>query len=245
MSWDRSIGRPEPVAALDRIREIECGEPLVDLRVAAPTAVIAREQTIPWARERVAAMVEVAAQTLAPDFSLGVTEAWRPLSRQQMIYEHMERWAREAYPDREGASLRRTVNRFVAPLGRKAPPGHTTGAAIDLVLLTPSREIIDVSAPFDRLRGAPTFVYGLDPVAREHRMRVYEAMTRAGFSNCRDEWWHYSFGDAGWAVRLGLSECFYGLIELPLHEYQKQEELARKAMAERENPFLHLVQGAR
>ena len=32
-------------------------------------------------------------------------------------------------------------------------------------------------------------------------MMIYEAIT-GRVSNCRDEWWHYSYGDAGWAVRL-------------------------------------------
>jgi D-alanyl-D-alanine dipeptidase len=40
-------------------------------------------------------------------------------------------------------------------------------------------------------------------------------MLSVGFSNCEDEYWHYSFGDAAWAVRTGADHCVYGLIEPP------------------------------
>jgi D-alanyl-D-alanine dipeptidase len=40
-------------------------------------------------------------------------------------------------------------------------------------------------------------------------------MLGAGFSNCHEEYWHYSFGDAAWALRTGSPYCFYGLIEAP------------------------------
>jgi D-alanyl-D-alanine dipeptidase len=43
-------------------------------------------------------------------------------------------------------------------------------------------------------------------------------MLDVGFSNCRDEYWHYSFGDSAWAVRIGASECPYGLALPPAGE---------------------------
>ncbi|MEQ1823088.1 MAG: M15 family metallopeptidase [Fimbriimonadaceae bacterium] len=236
--FDRSKGRPEPVSALDRIREIENGDPLVELRVVAPDVVIVRETTIPVVRGRVAEMAQQVALSLPAGVKLGVTDAWRPLKRQQLIYEFMTKCAQEAYPDRIGPALTRTVNRWVAPTGRVAPPGHCTGAAIDVVLIGTDGEHLDMSSPFDRIEGGPTFVYGLSEAARNNRMLLYGAMISAGFSNCRDEWWHYSFGDAGWAVRLGLQECCYGLIEYSQENYQTQQEKWEKAIAERANPFL-------
>src|SRR5262249_28504890 len=34
--------------------------------------------------------------------------------------------------------------------------------------------------------------------------------------NCRDEFWHYSWGDSAWAVRVGESECPYGWAHPPV-----------------------------
>lgn len=208
MRWDRTKGRPEPVAALDRVPLVENGEPLVPLREVAPTVRLVRPQTIPYCRGTVAQMVERAAQKLPDGVFLAVTDAWRPLLRQQLIYEFMSRSASEAYPDRQGPSLTRTVNRWVAPPNRKAPPGHCTGAALDVILVDAANEPIDTTSPFSRLGGGPTYVFGLSEVAERNRMMLVDVMLSVGFSNCRDEWWHYSYGDAGWAVRMGEPTCF-------------------------------------
>ena len=236
--WDRSRGVPEPIRALNRVVEADNGEFLVDLRVIAPHVRIFRDQTIPFCRESVARMAEAAAVTLPEGVSLAVTDAWRPIERQQRIYDFMLRCAREAFPSRSHASLRRTLCRWVAPTDQRAPPGHCTGAAIDVHLVDAAGELIDVTSPWDRFRAAPTYTHGLTPLAEANRTLLVEAMLGAGFSNCRDEFWHYSYGDAAWAVRTGRSECIYGLATLPQALYEAQERLAEEAMKVRENPFL-------
>jgi len=69
-------------------------------------------------------------------------------------------------------------------------------------------------------------------------MLLVETMLEAGFSNCRDEWWHYSYGDAGWAVRTGRDSCIYGMIELDPSLYDEQEKLWLETFKDRKNPFL-------
>ncbi|MBS1718037.1 MAG: hypothetical protein JSS72_09940 [Armatimonadetes bacterium] len=236
--WDRTKGRPEPIRALNRIIERENGEPLVDLRIEAPRLVIIRPAAIPFLRKTVADMLNRAIDALPQDRQLGLIDAWRPLARQQRIYDFFMNCALEAYPERPHSSLRRTVCRWVAPTDQPAPPGHCTGAAIDVHLLDAAGELIDVSAPYDRFKAAPTFTLGLSEEAQKERSLLYEAMVSAGFSNCRDEWWHYSYGDAGWAVRLGLEECFYGLAAAPVEDYSAWEELHVASMSERTNPFV-------
>jgi D-alanyl-D-alanine dipeptidase len=183
-------------------------------------------------------MVQQAAVALPKGMFLTVTDAWRPFQRQRLIYEFMTRSAREAFPTRSEFALKRTVNRWVAPPNRKAPPGHCTGAALDVILQNETGDQIDVTSPFDRMGGGPTFVYGLTPEAEANRMVLYDAMMGAGFSNCRDEWWHYSFGDAGWAVRLDQPNAIYGLAELPQDLYRDQQEKWEVMHKERPNPFL-------
>ncbi|MCA0360758.1 MAG: hypothetical protein LCH41_06865 [Armatimonadetes bacterium] len=238
MTWDRSKGRPEPIRALNRIRELESGEPLVALSEVAPSVKIVRDAVIPFLRKTVAEMLESAAQSLPDGYQIGVIDAWRPFDRQVRIWTFMSECLDEARPDLTYAAKRRILCRFVAPVDQKAPPGHTTGAAVDVWLLDGSGEQIDVTAPFARLRGAPTYVFGLDPEAHRHRMILVEAMLAAGFSNCRDEWWHYSYGDAGWAVRMDKPECPYGRINLDPSLYTRQEEEWMALLKDRPNLFL-------
>ena len=238
MNWDRTKGRPEPVHLLNRIREIECGEPLVDMREVAPSIRILRAHTIPYCRKTVAEMAERAAQRMPKGVHMAMTEAWRPIQRQQRIYDFMMKCALEAFPDRQYSSLKRTVNRWVAPTDQKAPPGHCTGAALDINLVDDSGEVINVWAPYERFLASPTYTLGLTEEAQYHRNLLIEAMLAEGFSNCRDEWWHYSYGDAGWAVRVGADECIYGLVHLDPALYESLEDLAAEAIAARPNPFL-------
>lgn len=219
VKWDRSKGSPEPMAALDRVAEIESGEPLARLAEAAPSVLIARESVIPYLRKTVAER--------------------RPFARQKRIYDFIFRCAQEAFPQRSHAALKRTVNALVHAYDRKAPPGHCTGAAVDVWLFDAQGEPIDVSAPFSRYQAHWTYSLGLEPSAAEMRMTLVEAMLNAGFSNCREEWWHYSYGDAAWAVRTGQSSCVYGKIDLDPELYEEQERLAEEMFKDRPNPFLH------
>jgi D-alanyl-D-alanine dipeptidase len=183
-------------------------------------------------------MCQRACKKLPEGIYMGLVEGWRPLERQQRIYDFMWESALEAFPHRDRRALRRTVCRWVAPTDQKAPPGHCTGAAVDVWLVDDDNEPLDVSSPYDRFRAAPTYILDLSEPAQRNRNLLIESMLSEGFSNCRDEWWHYSFGDAGWAVRLDHKECCYGKVELEKALYQDLEEMHSEGMKERINPFL-------
>lgn len=236
--WDKSKGQPEPVRLLNLIDERENGEPLVSLQDFAPSAIIWRQQVIPYLRKSVAQMLENAAQSLPEGYKIAVIDAWRPFDRQVRIYEWMTRCALEVWPDLPYPQLKRKVNRWVAPIDQPAPPGHCTGAAVDIFLINPDGEQSDVWSPYTRFTSAPTYSLDLNEEAASNRDMMVSAMLNAGFSNCRDEWWHYSYGDAGWAVRMGLLSCVYGKADLAPGLYQEQEELWLEKQKSRPNPFL-------
>ncbi len=108
------------------------------------------------------------------------------------------------------------TNRFFAPPDAKAPPGHCTGAAVDVSLLDrETGEFLDMRTPLEGWNGAPTAVKGLSPEAAENRRTLCYLMYSTGLSNCRDEFWHWSYGDSAWSVRTGSRTACYGLIEPP------------------------------
>ncbi len=66
-----------------------------------------------------------------------------------------------------------------------------------------------------------------------NRRFLYRVMTKAGFENYGDEWWHYSYGDNMWAKLSGSDRAFYGgFAELP--EYCRDIESSRRAVYEQE-----------
>ena len=238
VKWDRTKGRPEPIRLLNLINECENGEQLLDLREACPRVQILRDTVIPYLRQTVCEMLHQASMSMPEGYFLGVVDAWRPFERQQRIYDFIWKCGKEAFPDRDDNSLRRTVCRWVAPTNQKEPPGHCTGAAVDVFLVNQDGEEFDVHSPYGRFGAAPTYSLGLTDDAHQNRNILIEAMLGAGFSNCRDEWWHYSWGDAGWAVRTGETSCVYGLAQMDPASYAESEELHKVGFKDRPNPFL-------
>jgi D-alanyl-D-alanine dipeptidase len=55
----------------------------------------------------------------------------------------------------------------------------------------------------------------LSDEAKKTRRILAEALNPAGLTNYPSEYWHWSFGDQGWAYRGGLSNAIYGQIEPP------------------------------
>ena len=62
---------------------------------------------------------------------------------------------------------------------------------------------------------APTSFPGISKEARLNRRILITAMSAAGFTNYLGEWWHWSYGDSAWAVRIGRHTAIYGKVEHP------------------------------
>jgi D-alanyl-D-alanine dipeptidase len=214
-------GAPEPIAALNRVRIVEYAHPweereaLVDIRATCPGVVLA-ERICPYLRRTVADRLNRAQDSLPAGYRLKVGTALRTLAMQQGGWDGYHKRMREEHPGWPLSALRRATNKYFAPYDQKAPPGHCTGGAVDVGLLDPEGAALDMVAPTQGWEGAYTWSDRISPEAKANRMRMVEAMLEAGFSNCRDEFWHYSWGDSAWAVRVGERECPYGWAHPPV-----------------------------
>lgn len=197
----------EPVSELRRIPIRECREPLVDYRERCPDLVIAQPvfdyTRAALVRMTVAEMLNRAATALPRGYRLGILEGWRPVYIQRRMY--LTTWNRfkSQHPDWSDVKLRRVVNRFTAPPEAPVPPPHSTGGAVDVFLVDSSGKRIDHSHPYELLdsRAFSMHAKGLDPESERHRTILREAMLHGGMTNYPSEWWHWSYGDQGWAYR--------------------------------------------
>ena len=53
----------------------------------------------------------------------------------------------------------------------------------------------------------------ISPEARRNRELLRRALSGAGLTNYPGEWWHWSYGEPGWAVRTGQPHALYGAVE--------------------------------
>ncbi len=207
--------RHEPFRLINRIPIMESGEPIVDLRVTCPEFSFST-YCLPYVRAEVADALAVALEKLPSHLDLRMFTALRTLEQQAEMYWLNYNKAKEEHPNWPESVLRKMTNRFFAPPDAKAPPGHCTGGAVDVGLFNrETGEAVDLRSPLEGWESAPTSAHGLSEEATENRRLLCCLMHSTGLSNCRDEFWHWSYGDSAWAVRVGARAAPYGLIEPP------------------------------
>ena len=210
----------EPTTALCGIPIRDVGEPLVDVLglsgrifLDRPRFDYKRESLL---RRNVAERLVRAAERLPEGYAFGLIEGWRPPFIQARMFRAVWRQMRERYPDLDEGALREVVERYSAPMDAAVPPPHTTGAAFDLSLHDPSG-VVDLHSPYDwhDPAGFALDAAGLSDTARANREIVRAAFDGAGITNYPSEYWHWSYGDQGWAYRGGRGFALYGAVEPP------------------------------
>ncbi|MBC8103416.1 MAG: D-alanyl-D-alanine carboxypeptidase family protein [Cytophagales bacterium] len=212
----RSFG--EPLTKLRAVPIQENGEPLVDPRTLSKRIHFAakhpRFETMPRTprvRKRVAEMLAEAAGSLPPGIDLKILEGFRPLHQQRFMYESLKKAFADKHPQWSRATLHRVTNQMSAPPDDPCPPPHSTGGAVDLFLFdTRSGEDLDMVSPLEwDETSAPTTMKGLSETAQNNRRLLIGVLEPTGLTNYTGEWWHWSYGDSGWALRTGARFAQY------------------------------------
>ncbi|MGV4923967.1 peptidase M15D vanX D-ala-D-ala dipeptidase [Streptomyces sp. BHT-5-2] len=215
----------DPAVAAVPVRE--CGEPLVDVRTAAPELMAGRLRTgadgegdgadgvFAQLREGVLRRLLAAQEALPDGWRLRVVEGYRPPALQRHYFTGYADRLRADHPDWDEARIRRAASRYVSP-PEIAP--HSAGGAVDLTLVTADGEEVDMGTPVDASpeeSGGACYTSAPDvtPAARAHRRILAAALRGAGLVNYPTEWWHWSYGDRYWAVETGAEHALYGPVE--------------------------------
>lgn len=218
----RSFG--EPLKRLRSIAIYDVGEPLADLRDMSSDLIL-RPGCIPLLRQTVAEMVCQAQKNLPAGCRLTVGTCLRTVEIQKRIRDHFTEKLQSEHPEWTTATMQRTLNRMIAPLDAKSPPPHTTGAAIDVGVDGPDGKALCFSNPSSDWFGfAATYSSKLTDECRENRIMLIKAMEDAGLTNYLGEWWHWSYGDQGWALRVGSDVAYYGAVDVENAEALKVPE---------------------
>ncbi|GAB3877998.1 M15 family metallopeptidase [Terrabacter terrigena] len=212
------------------IRVVDDGSPMVDVasagvRVepAAPAPppglglewVAAPARSHRLVRRTLADRLGEAQATLPDGLHLLVVEGLRPAGAQGAIHAAYRRRIADEQPWLGADEIDRLTSRFVAP-PTNAP--HVSGAAVDITLVDPGGERLDLGTPVDATpeesAGACYFdSQGISSQARQLRSVLALALGRAGLVNYPTEWWHWSFGDRYWAHVTGAPFAIHGPVD--------------------------------
>ncbi|HTQ12099.1 MAG TPA: M15 family metallopeptidase [Fimbriimonadaceae bacterium] len=213
----KKLSIEEPVSHLRAVPILDNGEPLVDW--LGHPRIFQDQPRFKYHRETIAraSVVEFlwrAADSLPKGYKLAVVEGWRPPYIQRRMFAWSFQRFKERYPDWTDAKLKKLASQFTAPMDEHVPPPHTTGGAIDLMLANENHEVLDHLSPYAPRdhHAFPFTAPGLSDTARRHRDMLAEAFATGRMTNYPSEYWHWSYGDQGWAYRGRHLHALYAAI---------------------------------
>ncbi len=145
-----------------------------------------------WVRKRVAVMLDNAQRSLPPYLEIKVVSGFRNETEQLAL--------RKKFGNTQQVA---------------ADSGHSTGGAVDVILLYCGKEIDCGSESLEFTPSTPTWSKGLNRQQQRCRFILYNAMTQAGFVNYPLEWWHFCFGDKMYAAYKFEKKAIYGKATIP------------------------------
>lgn len=200
----------------------ESDEPLVEIQDAPrlkQDPIYFRHQ-IPYAinhcfvRQRIVDKLHDAVALLPENLGIVVLDAWRPRAVQRALLDQVGDVIKKTYPDLDDAAFQTMLSKFVAPAAADFISPHLTGGSVDVSLYDRvTGDYLDMGSAFDEPTDASfTSAYESQSqhAAHTHRRLLYNAMTKAGFTNITSEWWHYDYGNQLWAFYHAKDFAIYG-----------------------------------
>ncbi len=160
-------------------------------------------------------------------FHLLIYDSWRPLEVQEFMFKRaftleckkLDIDDSEKNMQNYPLIIKRIEEFWAYPsFEENCPPPHSTGGALDVSLSDKYGNPIEMGSDIDQMDDSskPAFyenVYGEEAIIWNGRRNLLkEIMTKYGFAQHPNEWWHFSFGDQLWAWQNKKTNALYGKI---------------------------------
>lgn len=175
-----------------------------------------------FTRQAIATRLDAVVRRLGPRYGLRLFDVFRSKEAQAALFERVRGELRATRPKWDEDELARETGKFVADpyQPRTDPLPHNTGGAVDLTL-TDGGKPAAMGTGFDEPVEASATLYfeqAFTPdrgftaeqwqQVRGNRRILFHVMQDVGFSNYRDEWWHYDLGNGMWGRACGVPWVF-------------------------------------
>lgn len=149
------------------------------------------------------------------DKTLVIRSAWRSFKHQRLLWERNHRAILKQFPKKSIKELDEIVSCFIAPYNKST---HTTGGAIDaLILENKTNQILDFGTNTGLTIELNKKCYPHHPEiseeAKVNRALLIGLFEQEDFVCDLKEYWHFDYGNVGWAIEKGKDHAFYGVIE--------------------------------
>lgn len=199
----------------------ESGELMVDVKKACPGLTIdlwkkrIKKEKTAYLRKTVADKLNLAKSYLPSNMTFIIGDAWRSQKIQKAILKRFERKFRSEHPEWPAERVKEEVNTYAAPAEGEIVSGHMTGGAVDLRLCWKNGKKAPIkSKKLSYQENANPKQKNLAKNILRNRKIMQRALKKAGLSNNPHEYWHWSYGDYGWAKREGKKKAIYDVISI-------------------------------
>lgn len=230
MLFEERLEIPEPasISGWKEVPIIESGETLIRLNDVYPRIEVGAEyfrqgilgaSSLQYLRLGATERLIQAASMLPNEFKLVIFDAFRPLSVQEALFNDQLQRLREQHPSLTEDQLIDETQRYISlPSSSPTRPSpHVTGGAVDVSIVGRGGILLDMGTPFDYFGPEAQTAYFRNRSNWEdihnNRRLLYTIMTKVGFTNYFEEWWHFDFGNQFWGKVTG-QPAIYGLAYL-------------------------------
>jgi D-alanyl-D-alanine dipeptidase len=173
-----------------------------------------------YVREGLIPLLKEAQSYLPEDICFKIYDGYRPICIQQRLWNIHRAKIKYENPNLSDDEIDFKTSFFVSKPSYdiNKPSLHNTGGAIDLTLMTKSGYELNMGTLFDdftdRAWSNHFEEYASNRDVQENRRMLYNAMTKAGFTNLPSEWWHYDYGDKFWSYFTGNPAKYIGVLDI-------------------------------
>jgi zinc D-Ala-D-Ala dipeptidase len=215
-------------ASIHEVPIKENGEELIDLRnqsnIAYCSKLLLKNPACTQMRKTVYEKLCIAQELLPKGWRFEVAVGLRSLQIQKTLFNRMYEQVRKKNPSWTEKELFIETSKFVAPVktweGVLNIPPHSTGGALDLVIIDQQGRYIDMGVDIEwtninnpiNKELIQTDSPLISAEARQNRYIMGKVLSAVGFVNYPAEFWHWSYGDRRWAFVNNEKHSIYGPI---------------------------------
>jgi D-alanyl-D-alanine dipeptidase len=143
-----------------------------------------------------------------------IRSVWRSFDHQRLLWEDKVASLKKEHPKKQLDEITEFVSYFIAPPSKSM---HSTGGAVDALIYDLKNDcVMDFGTNDGLIIELSDKCYPYHPhisiEAKENRKLLIDLFEEEDFVVDLKEYWHFDFGNAGWAVGKENDQAFYDII---------------------------------
>lgn len=160
-------------------------------------------------------IVRISERLRSEEKKLIIRSVWRSFEHQKLLWDGKVNSLSKEFPNKQPEEITEFVSYFIAPPTKSM---HSTGGAVDALIYDLKNDCVMDFGTNDGLiieLSDKCYPYHphISPKAKENRKLLMNLFKEEDFVVDIKEYWHFNYGNAGWAVEKEKKHAFYGIIK--------------------------------